>query len=716
MKRFIATLALLAGLTQAAPITMLDVPDNTALYDSTDPFAIGVSTAAYTSATNANARLDSLSATYVHINNGTSTNQSLITATIPQKITFGQSTSGNTYEIGEVGWDADNETYSFGLGNSVVGQAFYENFIAVENHTGVQINNGAVVYDAGGVGMSGKIKAGLFVANGSIDPCKILGVATEDIPQGAQGRITHFGKVRGIDLDGSVYGETWTNGVEVFASTNVAGGLTIFEPPAPYPSVSIGVVNAAANNGTLSVRPYWHPKMTDLTDVNGTPLTTSGQFPVWNQTLGVFDFTANTSDFLTEVPSYVVTNNGSATLDDITVTHRMALGFSTSVNNIDSQAYGAAQLGGFGGNNKIGLSGAGAMQRGWNDSNMSSWFIDALGASQFGYTGEDSGIAVTNLGSGALQVFALNSANLKAITTSGGAGSLMIGGGTASNLHAIVVGNGSVSHGDNSITAGGGFYGSGTGITGMTVSQISGAYPTTNPSNYTDYATVTNIVLANQEFSASLYGWGSTTSTVEGAYLLTNGLPGGVKQTITVTGVTNNQYVAKFITGTNQRFTRISQGTVNVEFSVNKAAAGACSVRPEFYILDANGTTVAEYETASATTPLTTTETPYNISIPIPSNITITASNRIGVYLKALVTSGTPNVFIYSEDAANFVVQVPVPSAEFVTQSQLSSYVPNTMLNFTNGTFMADGVLNGTNGFFFVPPGSTNRYWILGGN
>jgi len=60
MKRFIATLALLAGLTHAAPITMLDVPDNTALYDSTDPFAIGVSTAAYTSATNANARIDAL--------------------------------------------------------------------------------------------------------------------------------------------------------------------------------------------------------------------------------------------------------------------------------------------------------------------------------------------------------------------------------------------------------------------------------------------------------------------------------------------------------------------------------------------------------------------------------------------------------------------------------------------------------------------------------
>jgi hypothetical protein len=31
---------------------------------------------------------------------------------------------------------------------------------------------------------------------------------------------------------------------------------------------------------------------------------------------------------------------------------------------------------------------------------------------------------------------------------------------------------------------------------------------------------------------------------------------------------------------------------------------------------------------------------------------------------------------------------------------------------FTNGTIMADGVLNGTNGVFFTPPGSSAKYWI----
>jgi hypothetical protein len=36
-------------------------------------------------------------------------------------------------------------------------------------------------------------------------------------------------------------------------------------------------------------------------------------------------------------------------------------------------------------------------------------------------------------------------------------------------------------------------------------------------------------------------------------------------------------------------------------------------------------------------------------------------------------------------------------------------------LTMTNLTVQADGKLNGTNGVFFVFAGSTNRYWILGG-
>ena len=46
-----------------------------------------------------------------------------------------------------------------------------------------------------------------------------------------------------------------------------------------------------------------------------------------------------------------------------------------------------------------------------------------------------------------------------------------------------------------------------------------------------------------------------------------------------------------------------------------------------------------------------------------------------------------------------------LPSANVATLP----YLPT----MTNGTTVQDGVLNGTNGVYFVPSGSTNRYWIL---
>jgi len=69
-----------------------------------------------------------------------------------------------------------------------------------------------------------------------------------------------------------------------------------------------------------------YPKLSDLSDVNGTPLNTTGQIPVWNEALGVFDFTSKVSDFIPKTqnqltkeptgfhePSLVVVTGDSAT-------------------------------------------------------------------------------------------------------------------------------------------------------------------------------------------------------------------------------------------------------------------------------------------------------------------------------------------------------------------------------------------------------------------
>lgn len=51
-----------------------------------------------------------------------------------------------------------------------------------------------------------------------------------------------------------------------------------------------------------------------------------------------------------------------------------------------------------------------------------------------------------------------------------------------------------------------------------------------------------------------------------------------------------------------------------------------------------------------------------------------------------------------------------------ITNNQAGATITRLSMTLTNSTAFADGVLNGTNGVYFVPAGSTNRYWILGGN
>lgn len=161
------------------------------------------------------------------------------------------------------------------------------------------------------------------------------------------------------------------------------------------------------------------------------------------------DLSATRAETVTGVQSNkieaAVANGGTASLSALTVSNHTKLGTMAA--------------------NSAGGSSIGSLQAGYNDSLMASWFVNSPGAWQIGYTGETTGIAATNLGTAAVQIFALDSANQKALTTTGGRGSLLIGAGVSSNLHAVVVGDGAVSHGPNSITATGGFWGSGIGLT-----------------------------------------------------------------------------------------------------------------------------------------------------------------------------------------------------------------------------------------------------------
>lgn len=140
-------------------------------------------------------------------------------------------------------------------------------------------------------------------------------------------------------------------------------------------------------------------------------------------------------------------------------------------------AAGASQWGyAEGGKFKITQWSMGAMQRGHvYGSALMYMGPGARGAEQAGLLCYQS--TASNSAIAAVQLFSFDNASIPqhALTTPDGAASILLGAGVSSNRNAIVAGDGQASHGNGSITAGGGFYGNGSNLTGITAAQVEGA-------------------------------------------------------------------------------------------------------------------------------------------------------------------------------------------------------------------------------------------------
>jgi hypothetical protein len=169
-------------------------------------------------------------------------------------IDFDTDNTNNT-QLGRLGWNADDGTLNIGLNNGVVLQTGQEQHYYVKNQTGTTLLNGRVIAAAGTLGASGRIIGTYAIADGSIDSHRVMGIATQDILNGDDGYVTEFGLVRNINTTGAVFGETWSNGDELWLSTTIPGGLTNVRPSAPNNKVLMALVVYANANGSLFVRP-----------------------------------------------------------------------------------------------------------------------------------------------------------------------------------------------------------------------------------------------------------------------------------------------------------------------------------------------------------------------------------------------------------------------------------------------------------------------------
>lgn len=161
--------------------------------------------------------------------------------------------------VGTVCWNNEDDTLNVFHPNGVVQQVGQELYAYVRNNTGVTITNGTVVSFSGAEqNGTSRLEVSPFLADGTYPSLYTLGIATEDISDGADGRIAVWGKTRGVDASGggTTPTETWNVGDILYAHPSAAGKLTKVKPTSPNNVVPVAaVLRNDSNVGELFVRP-----------------------------------------------------------------------------------------------------------------------------------------------------------------------------------------------------------------------------------------------------------------------------------------------------------------------------------------------------------------------------------------------------------------------------------------------------------------------------
>lgn len=182
-------------------------------------------------------------------------------------------------------WNPADDTLNLHHSDGVTQQMGQELYGRILNNTGVTIPNGSCL----GINPATNSYV-LFIANGTLSPITIVGVTTQDIPDGTQGRITVWGRVRDLNTTGAPFGEVWTAGQVLYVSTTVAGGFTNTKPTAPNLSLPIAqVISVNASTGQIAVRPTVEQQL-----FYGSFIKTADQVPALVNTAEAITWTSAT--------------------------------------------------------------------------------------------------------------------------------------------------------------------------------------------------------------------------------------------------------------------------------------------------------------------------------------------------------------------------------------------------------------------------------------
>lgn len=159
-------------------------------------------------------------------------------------------------------WNDEYGTLDLGLGiGDAMQQIGFETYALVSNSAATPILNGQPVSFAG-AGVGSAIGGLPMIANGTINPLRIIGISTQDIPVGQIGYVTTFGAVNGLNTTGASVGETWLVGDILYVHPTIVGGLTKVRPIPPQVTAVVGAVTiVGTTDGRIVVSPRAIPQL-----------------------------------------------------------------------------------------------------------------------------------------------------------------------------------------------------------------------------------------------------------------------------------------------------------------------------------------------------------------------------------------------------------------------------------------------------------------------
>lgn len=196
-------------------------------------------------------------------------------STFKTNIRFNPDYTAPDHKEGRAVWNSTDDTLDLQNADGSVTQVGQEQHLIVYNDSGTQIDNGHVVYISGATSSRPTVELAKADVHTTAD--RIIGIATVNIPNGSEGRVTTFGKVRGVDTSGMSPGDP------IYLSATTAGHFTITKPVFSNFIIELGaVILSDATDGELFVN-----VIGDIEDIVNNAF--NGQF------LEGFDFTVTSN-------------------------------------------------------------------------------------------------------------------------------------------------------------------------------------------------------------------------------------------------------------------------------------------------------------------------------------------------------------------------------------------------------------------------------------